>query len=593
MVQEVQVDAKRAQKTAVLAEAPNSGLEKKKVVSYGSIGATTASSVAAAVPIVPVVCLCILGVELCERLAFYTFVGTQEFFLEQLGYTLSEAGGINAAMGTLCMGWALFAGWVADVGLGRYLTILVFGILYAAGAIVAAMGAWPSRESSRTYLVGVMVLLPLGTAGIKANISNFGADQYDTSDPAQKAAQEKFFSWFYLAINMGSAVAYGYLTTMGSNGGLGVPKMYGYFAVYSIAALCMLLAVALFRSARLRYRVQPILPRSSLGCVSAYVMASARKGSSVASMFVVGVILLAAGVVFSVIQAILPHASFAGYLTGSAFACSAVGVAAVLYACKDTTWVVDVPSEALPAADVKAFLRLLPVLFVANLAFSSLYNSMQFWYQQQACQMDLRIPFAANGAQFSGSFFMIADCLGIVLATPIAVDWLNPVLESRLGAGFGHGAKFGLGMAFAALSVLGAAHLEMHRRMVPVFGVASNCAPDGVKMSALGAGWMTVPFFLMGLGEIYTQPVLMHFAYTNSPASMRTLAAATGLVFGAVSSALFTVQEAILAPYVPNDLNAGHLEYGYLSNLVLAGILYVVYVHTLRNFESADLHEKQ
>jgi len=387
-------------------------------------------------------------------------------------------------------------------------------------------------------------------------------------------------------------VAYGYLTTMGSNGGLGVPKMYGYFAVYSIAALCMVLAVALFRSARLRYRVQPVLPRSSLGSVSAHVLASAQKGSGAASTFVLAVVLLSAGIILSVMQAILPQASFAGYLTGSAFVCSAIGVAALLYACSDTTWVVDVAAEPLPAADVKAFLRLLPVLFVANLAFSSLYNSMQFWYQQQACQMDLRMPFAASGAQFSGSFFMIADCLGIVLATPLAVDWLNPILESRLGAGFGHGAKFGLGMTFAALSVLGATHLEMHRRTAPVLDMASNCAPVGVKMSGFGAGWMTVPFFLMGLGEIYTQPVLMHFAYTNSPASMRTLTAATGLVFGAVSTALFTVQEAMLAPYVPNDLNGGHLEYGYLANLVMAGILYIVYVHALRKFESANVVDK-
>jgi len=582
------VDANQAQKTPLVAEVPKSGLEKK-VVSYGSIGTTTATGIAA----IPAVCVCILMVELCERLAFYAFTGTQEFFLEHLGYSLSEAGGINAAMGSLCMSWALFAGWTADVGLGRYLTILVFGLIYAAGAIVAAMAAWPSWESARAYLVGVMVLVPIGTAGIKANISNFGADQFDTSDPVQKAAQEKFFSWFYLAINMGSAVAYGYLTTMGSNGGLGVPRLYGYFAVYCIAAFCMVLAVLLFHSARLRYRVVPTLPRSSLGCVSAHVMASAGKGSKAAMTFALGVILLSAGIILSVMQAILPHASYTGYLTGSAFVCSAVGVAAIIYTCSDATWVVDVPSEPLPAADVRAFLQLLPVLFVANLAFSALYNSMQFWYQQQACQMDVRVPFGESGAQFSGSFFMIADCLGIVLATPLAVDWLNPALESRLGAGFGLGAKFGLGMAFAAFSVLAAVHLELQRRTSPVLDVLSHCAPDGVKMSGFSAGWMTVPFFLMGLGEIYTQPVLMHFAYTKSPASMRTLAAATGLFFTAVSTALFTVQEAFLVPYVPNDLNVGHLEYGYLSNLVVAGILYICYLHALRNFESGTTTDMQ
>jgi dipeptide/tripeptide permease len=206
---------------------------------------------------------------------------------------------------------------------------------------------------------------------------------------------------------------------------------------------------------------------------------------------------------------------------------------------------------------------------------------MQFWYQQQACQMDLRI----GGTQLAGSFFCIADCLGIVVATPLAVDWLNPVVERRSGGRFGHGAKYGLGMAFACVSVLMAARFEAERRLSPVLDADSNCAPPGVKMSAMPAAWMFGPFFVMGLGEIYTQPVLMHLSYSQSPKSMRTLTAATGLVIGAVSNALFTLQVAALAPFVPNDLNNGRLEVGYYGNVVLGGIFYMAYLTMLRGFE--------
>uniref|UniRef100_A0A7S0AG66 Uncharacterized protein n=1 Tax=Pyrodinium bahamense TaxID=73915 RepID=A0A7S0AG66_9DINO len=563
----------------------------KKPAAYGSVingqhGSGTSSGATG----LPAVCLCILGVELCERLAFYTFTGTQEFFLERLGYSLSEAGGLNATMGTLCMAWALFAGWTADVIFGRYRTILVFGLLYALGAVIAACAAFPSVGSAKAYLVGVLLFVPIGTAGIKANISNFGADQYDTSDPAQAAAQEKFFSWFYLSINIGSAVAYGYLTTMGSNGGLGVPKSYGYFAVYAIAAGCMVLAVGLFCSGRAHYRMQPVQSRSALGGVAALVSAAARGGSRQAKIFSAGLFLLATGILLSVAQALMPEASFAGSFGGAAFACAAVGTAAVVFPCLDASWVTEAPTqeEALPATEVRSFLRLLPVLFTANLAFSTLYNSMQFWYQQQACQMDLRVPFGAPGAQFSGSFFMIADCLGIVVATPLAVGWLNPALERRLGPLFGHGAKFGLGMAFAGVSVLMATRFEIVRRTAPVLELSSNCAPNGVRMSAFSAAWMTVPFFLMGMGEIYTQPVLMHLAYRGSPPSMRTLAAATGLVISAVSTSLFSVQVEALSRYVPNDLNCGHLEYGYICNLLLAGVFYITHLRALRCFEEGE-----
>ena len=126
----------------------------------------------------PAVCICILAVELCERLAFYTFTGTQESFLEHLGYSLSQAGGLNAAVGTLCMTWALLAGWVADCVLGRYRTILYFGLIYAFGSVVAAAGAFPLAESSRWYLTGVMVLVPIGTAGITYKVSCDGGVTY-------------------------------------------------------------------------------------------------------------------------------------------------------------------------------------------------------------------------------------------------------------------------------------------------------------------------------------------------------------------------------------------------------------------------------
>lgn len=242
--------------------------------------------------------------------------------------------------------------------------------------------------------------------------------------------------------------------------------------------------------------------------------------------------------------------------------------------------------ETLSARDVKDFLRLLPVIFTGNLAFSALYNSMQFWYQQQACQMDLRMPFATGDAQLAGSFFMIADCLAIVLATPIAVDIVNPRLEKAFGARFSHGFKYGLGMAFGVMSVCVAGSVERLRKRAPIIDLDSNCAPEGIRMSAMSATWMVVPFFLMGIGEIYTQPVLMHFAYTKSPLSMRTLTCVVSLVVAAVSNALFTVQIAAMSPWVPNDLNKGHLEYGYYINVILGMVLFKAFLDCLKHHGS-------
>jgi dipeptide/tripeptide permease len=306
-----------------------------------------------------------------------------------------------------------------------------------------------------------------------------------------------------------------------------------------------------------------------------------------AALVLVGFLLLFLGVTFSVVEAVMPAAPFVGAMTNAAFVCSGFGIAMVVFPCLRPSWITTevLPGETLPGRDVAKFLQLLPVLFSASLAFNSLYNSMQFWYQQQACQMDVRMPFSASTSQFSGSFFMIADCLGIILATPVAVDWLNPLLEKKSHGRFSHSAKFVLGMAFAILSVLTAAHIERLRKVTPVLSIPSNCAPPGIKMTDMNAAWMMIPFFLMGLGEIYTQPVLMHFAYSQCPSSMRTLAVSTSLVIGAVSNALFTLQIAALSPFVPNDLNQGNLEYGHYTNVVLGAIFCVVYLKCVGIFE--------
>eukprot|EP00929_Paragymnodinium_shiwhaense_P076952 TRINITY_DN39604_c0_g3_i1.p1 TRINITY_DN39604_c0_g3~~TRINITY_DN39604_c0_g3_i1.p1 ORF type:complete len:596 (+),score=107.00 TRINITY_DN39604_c0_g3_i1:87-1874(+) len=585
-----------------LARRPSVEAISKKVHSYGAMSekpltAQAAQQASFAGTGVPPICMCILIVELCERLAFYTFTGTQEFYLERNGYSLAQAGSINASMSTLCMSWALAAGWVADVALGRYQTIVVLGIVYAAGALFATLGALPSVGNPKLYLFGVMVLVPIGTAGIKANISNFGADQYDLSQPGQKAAQEKFFSWFYLAINIGSAVAYGYLTTMGSNGGMGVPREYGYFSVYFVASVCMLVAVGVFVSGRSQYRMYPPQRESPLGGVINHVIRAYRNGSARAAFVCAGSLLLMASIIMSVAQSIIEENQYSKQLMIGAFICAAIGVTSVIIPCLEPAWVTQQASsdEQVSPGEAESFLRILPVLMLGNMAFSALYNSMQYWYQQQACQMDLRVPFTSGRHQFAGSFFMIGDCLGIVIATPIAVSFVNPALEKAFN-GFKTGAKYGLGMTFGVVSVLVAGNMEVRRRTAPVMaGEPSNCAPDGVLMSNMSAVWMFLPFILMGIGEIYTQPVLMHFAYTNSPASMRTVAAVMALVIGAVSNALFTLQIAALRPFVKDDLNEGHLEYGYYMNVVLGALIYLLFMMAMGRFErqSAALAERQ
>eukprot|EP00438_Fugacium_kawagutii_P011617 Skav216073 [mRNA] locus=scaffold389:304792:305382:- [translate_table: standard] len=138
-----------------------------------------------------------------------------------------------------------FGGVLAEAYLGRYKTISIFAIIYAAGCGLAAAAA--RAENLSLFLVGILLLVAPGTGGIKPNISPFGADQIDplVSDFEQK--RESFFMYLYLTVNLGCVIAFGFLANV-ATGGLPplVPKEDGFFAAYTVMAILMAVALLVY-----------------------------------------------------------------------------------------------------------------------------------------------------------------------------------------------------------------------------------------------------------------------------------------------------------------------------------------------------------
>jgi dipeptide/tripeptide permease len=66
-----------------------------------------------------------------------------------------------------------------------------------------------------------LYIVALGTGGIKPNVSAFGADQFDDSDPRDRREKTSFFNWFYFSINIGSLLAVTGEGAKGEGGALG------------------------------------------------------------------------------------------------------------------------------------------------------------------------------------------------------------------------------------------------------------------------------------------------------------------------------------------------------------------------------------
>lgn len=91
-----------------------------------------------------------------------------------------------------------------------------------------------------------LYLIAIGTGGIKACASAFGADQFDPNHEKEKKNLTGFFSWYFFGISFGAFVAVTILVWIEDN----VGRVWGYL----VPTVTMLCVVTAFVSGRSLYR---------------------------------------------------------------------------------------------------------------------------------------------------------------------------------------------------------------------------------------------------------------------------------------------------------------------------------------------------
>ena len=144
----------------------------------------------------------LFGVELWERFSFY---GMQGILLIYLYYSAAKGGlGIDEAVATGIVGAygggvylsTILGAWLADRLIGPERTLFYSAVCVMLGHI--ALSLLPGLGG-----VGVgLVLIALGSGGVKANATSLVGSLYDEHDPRRDAG----FSLFYMGINIGALV---------------------------------------------------------------------------------------------------------------------------------------------------------------------------------------------------------------------------------------------------------------------------------------------------------------------------------------------------------------------------------------------------
>ena len=152
-----------------------------------------------------------------------------------------------------CFFTPVIGGWFADVLLGRYNTIYGCSLLYTVGTILltATTYSYPpayglSMSSKEGFLGVSLILIAIGTGGIKANLSPMGADQ--VKEQGEQMVQ-KFFNAFYWFIQIGSILAFTVVVY--------VQQEVLFFYGYLILTVSMTLATILLLIGRRSYKLHP------------------------------------------------------------------------------------------------------------------------------------------------------------------------------------------------------------------------------------------------------------------------------------------------------------------------------------------------
>jgi POT family proton-dependent oligopeptide transporter len=200
--------------------------------------------------------------ELAERCSFYGVrILLVMYLVTVFHYPKPDASLVMHLYMAGCYFAPLIGGFVADRYLGKYWTIVAFSVPYVLGQFLVGL-------SNQTLMYGALVLLALGSGVIKPNISSLMGMTYDQKRPGEDRLRSQAFSWFYVAINLGSFFSYNVCPwvrdTVGradEKGILADPQA-GYMAGFMVPAVLMAVALFIFTVGKRFYAVES-LPANS------------------------------------------------------------------------------------------------------------------------------------------------------------------------------------------------------------------------------------------------------------------------------------------------------------------------------------------
>ncbi|CAA0842486.1 Protein NRT1/ PTR FAMILY 7.3 [Striga hermonthica] len=533
--------------------------------------------------------LLLVNQGLCT-LAFYGVgVNLVLFLTRVIGQDNSSAANdVSKWTGTVYL-FSLLGAFLSDSYWGRYKTCAIFQAIFVVGLVSLSLssyfflvkpdgcgdGSTPCGPHStiETILFYLSIyLVALGNGGYQPTIATFGADQFDEEHPVESHSKVAFFSYFYLALNLGM---------LGSNTILGYLENDGMWALgFWASSGSAIAALVLFLVGRPRYR--HFVPKGNPWKLFCQVIVAASRKWRVE-------VPSGGGGLYEKQECGSEYDNGARKILhsdGFKFLDKAAVETSIDYAAGTgrDPWRLCTVTQV---EEVKTIGRLLPI-WLCTIIFSLVYTQMTSLFVEQGAAMDNRLAgFRVPPASMSA--FEIISAAAFILFHRRLVD---PAVASlrKSGSGLTEIERMGVGLAVAVMSMVAAGVVE-HFRM-----------RDAVRSSSgLTIFWQVPQYVFIGVSEIYMLVGQLEFFNGQVPDGLRSFGSAlsmTSISLGNYASSLIlTIVTEVSTSggdpgWIPRNLNRGHLDNFFYLLAILTAVDLMIYIVCAKAYKYTKFEER-
>ncbi|CAH9148221.1 unnamed protein product [Cuscuta epithymum] len=496
-------------------------------------------------------------------------------------------------MGTLYI-FSLLGAFLSDSYMGRYLTCIIFLAVMNFGLVALSLlthvfmlvpkGCGRIGEvCDQQSMVEVamfyvcMYLLAIGSGSIEPVLATLGADQFDEEDPEESRSKTKFYSYYYVALNLGSLVAETVLVYMETLG--------KWVFAFWISTFCGFAALILLIAGAYRYR--HIRPSKNPVCrFCQVIVASLRKLKLQVPLNGEGLYEVHGSA--DKCNRRISHTDGFQFLDRAA-----IMVSTDMTLLPDKTEVLN-PwriCTVTQVEEVKCVLRLLPIWLCTILSSIVFVQVLSLFVEQGAAMNTKILTFHMPPASMT-SFDIISTSTFIIcyenIILPLYVKLMKrkPKPPSELQ-------RIGVGLVISIIAMAVAGVVEQQR---------VRYANGEEETSSLSIFWQTPQYVLVGIAEAFVYVAQWEFFASQIPDSLKSMGLGLSMSSSALGSylcsILLTTVMKITARdgkpgWVPPNLNDGHLDRFFFLSAAVVVLDLLLFIFCAKRYKGIVLEKRE